>query len=158
MSAPELPDRSAIRQWLPEAWRPLLGWSLVALAAVSLFLAWWGVSGQSVVAKQLPYLVSGGFTGVALTVMAAALLTGGDLRRQAGRVDQIERKVDDLYRLLTEEVTVVKDDRLVALPAGTTYHRPDCRLVSGKPDVAPVSSTDIADRHLNPCRICTPDG
>lgn len=158
MSAPDLPDRSAIRQRLPESWRPLLGWLLVVLAAISLFLAWWGVSGQSVVAKQLPYLVSGGFTGVALIVMAAALLVGNDLRQQRGRVDVIEHRVDVLYRLLTEEVAAAEDDGPVAVPNGTTYHRPDCRLVVGKPTVAAVTSTEVAVRRLTPCRVCSPDG
>ena len=116
--------------------RQLLGWSLTAAGAAALFLGWWGASGTAVTAKQVPYVVSGGLTGVCLLVLAAACFASDDVRRSLNRVAELERQVETMYRLLTDpdvEATEATDDgRLVALPGGSSYHRPGCRLVVGK--------------------------
>jgi hypothetical protein len=167
-----LPERRALWLWAWERARPYVGWALLALGALSILLGWYGVSGQSVTAKQLPYLVSGGLTGVALIVIGAVFLATDDVRRQVGRLHEIERKVDDLYSLLVVETegveptaaepvsappaTAPKPDGVVALPNGSSYHRPDCTLVAGKPTVEPVDKTAIKARSLKPCRICDP--
>ena len=44
----------------------------------------------------------------------------------------------------------------VALPAGTSYHRPDCGLVTGKSNAATATPDDISARGLRPCRVCDP--
>ena len=51
---PQLPDRAAFWRWVYEAVRPLLGWLLVVLGAVSLLLGYIGVSGESLTAQRLP--------------------------------------------------------------------------------------------------------
>src|SRR5581483_9784642 len=94
------PDRGDVWRWAQRSRRSLVGWGLVALAAVVSLLAWYGVSGQSITAKQIPYAVSGGLAGIVLVVIAAVFLVSDDRRRQFGRLDEIERKVDDLYSLL----------------------------------------------------------
>jgi hypothetical protein len=170
----------AFRTWVADAVRPVIGWILLALGALSIFLGWYGVSGQSVPAKQLPYLISGGVTGLALVLVGASFLAGDHLRRQIDRLDGVERKVDDLYTLLVvapsdpgEHVSPVSEipsavspsttatdtnaNRLVAVPAGTTYHRPGCALVAGKVEAADVDATAITARSLQPCSVCDPD-
>jgi hypothetical protein len=159
------PDRRLFWRWVAITARPFVGWVLVALGALALFLGWYGVSGQSLTAKQLPYLISGGLTGIALVVIGAVFLAADHLRRQVGRLDGIERKVDDLYALLvlepppiaaTEPVRAVDPAGFVALPSGSTFHRPTCALVRGKPDVVAVDDQAIADRSLEPCPVCDP--
>jgi hypothetical protein len=161
------PDRRLFWRWVGESARPYVGWILVVLGAVAIFLGWWGVSGQSLTAKQLPYLVSGGLTGIALVVIGAVFLATDHLRRQVGRLDGIERKVDDLYALLVLEppaatpavediAPVVDATGFVALPMGSTFHRPTCPLVAGKPDVIAVDAAAIAADHLEPCPVCDP--
>jgi hypothetical protein len=163
-------DRRAFWRWVAISARPYLGWILLALGAVAIFFGWFGVSGQSLTAKQLPYLVSGGLTGVALIVVGALFLATDHVRRQIGRLDGMERKVDDLYALLvldppTGTTTTTDADAdaeqpsesgFVALAAGTTFHRPSCALVAGKTDVAPVDATEIVARSLTPCPVCEP--
>jgi hypothetical protein len=131
-------------------------------------LGWYGVSGEALTAKQLPYLVSGGLTGVGLLVLAAAFLATDDVRRQLDRLSEVERKVDDLYALFAADVadpsvtasarttTVPETGDLVALPGGTSFHRRDCGLVAGKADVQAVDAAAVAQRGLRPCRICEP--
>jgi len=166
-SAPPMADAGERRQVLTWAWtavRPYVGWVLAAAGAIALFVGWFGVSGQSLTAKQLPYLVSAGLTGVALFIMAGVFLATDDIRRQFERIGELERKVDDLYALFVAEldqparpVSSATDGTVVALPAGSSYHRPTCSLVAGKPDVSSVTARQISERGLRPCRVCDPE-
>lgn len=152
--------------WVWAAVRPVFGYVLAALGALALFLGWYGVSGESLTAKQLPYLVSGGFTGIALVVVASAFLATEDVRRQLSQVDDLRRKVEDLYALFVDELAVpvatdavptdAPADDVVALPVGTSFHRSDCNLVTGKAAAVRVDGKAIRARKLRPCRICNP--
>ena len=158
----ELPDRQLFWRWVWSAVRPVLGWVLAGLGALALLLGWYGVSGQALTAKQLPYLVSGGLTGIGLLVIAAVFLATEDVRRQLDRLGEVERKVDALYGLFAAELAhtaplVVDESVAVALPAGSSYHRPTCALVTGKADAAPVDAATVSARGLRPCRVCDPD-
>lgn len=161
------PDRQEFWTWVWSAVRPVLGWVLAALGALALFLGWYGVSGESLTAKQLPYLVSGGLTGIALVVVASAFLATEDVRRQLSQVDDLRRKVDDLYALFVEELaaptaapqvteTASPASGVVALPVGTSFHRTDCNLVKGKSEAVAVDGKAVRARKLRPCRICNP--
>jgi hypothetical protein len=159
------PERRELWRWVWVTVRPYVGWVLALLGALALLLGWWGVSGEALTAKQLPYLVSGGLTGVALIVLAAVFLGTDDVRRQLARVDELERKVDELHKLFVAELDeapttstteVAHDGSVLALPSGTSYHRPDCALVSGKTEATRVTAAVIARRSLRPCRVCDP--
>lgn len=176
-----LPERALFWRWVWSAVRPVVGWVLAALGALGLFLGWYGVSGQTLTAKQIPYLVSGGLGGVALVVLAGVFLATDDVRRQLGRLDAVEEKVAALYALFVEELaapTAAAEatasaaasragaaeaaasppvaEGLVALPAGTSYHRPGCPLVAGKANAAPVGAAAVTARGLRACRVCDP--
>lgn len=164
----ELPDRRVFWHWVWSAVRPVVGWVLAALGGLALLLGWYGVSGEALTAKQLPYVVSGGLTGVGLLVLAAVFLATDDVRRQLGRLGEVERKVDDLYALFAADLadpqvatralpsTTAAQGTVVALPAGTSYHRPECALVAGKDGAAAVDAATATDRGLRPCRVCEP--
>jgi hypothetical protein len=162
---PATAERKLVVTWAWTAIRPYLGWVLAAAGAVALFVGWFGVSGESLTAKQIPYLVSAGLTGVALFIMAGVFLATDDIRRQFERIGELERKVDDLYSLFVAELdaprhavqTSSTTGTVVALPAGSSYHRPSCSLVTGKADVSEVSPRDIDKRGLRPCRVCDPE-
>jgi hypothetical protein len=171
---PAAGERKQVLTWAWTAVRPYVGWVLAAAGAIALFVGWFGVSGQSLTAKQIPYLVSAGLTGVALFIMAGVFLATDDIRRQFNRIGELERKVDDLYTLFVADLNApagVSEGRasegratepstagtVVALPAGSSYHRPTCSLVTGKADVTVVSSRDIDKRGLRPCRVCDPE-
>src|SRR4051794_41957324 len=88
-SAPPMPAIGERRQVLGWAWataRPFVGWVLAAAGAIALFVGWFGVSGESLTAKQIPYLVSAGFTGVALFIMAGGFLAPPHRRPECGRI------------------------------------------------------------------------
>lgn len=160
----QTPDRRMFWAWAWKAIRPVLGWVLAAAGAIALFVGWFGVSGESLTAKQLPYLVSAGLTGVALFIMAGVFLATDDVRRQFARITELERKVDDLYSLFVDDLAANgrtlprrAAGSMVALPAGSSYHRPDCGLVAGKDGATDVTAADISARGLRPCRVCDPE-
>jgi hypothetical protein len=135
--------------------QPALSWALVGGGVLLLVLGWYGVSGESLTAKQLPYLVSGGLGGIALIVLAAALLTTQDVQRQLERLDRVEQRVGTLYDLLVEELVPAALDGadVVRVTGGTTYHRPTCPLVAGK-ETAPLGPADRLA--VAPCDVCGP--
>jgi hypothetical protein len=163
----DLPERRLFWQWVWSAVRPVVGWVLALAGAVALFVGWWGVSGEALTAKQIPYLVSAGLTGVALFIMAGVFLATDDIRRQFTQIEDLQRKVDDLYALFAADIAAAETgdtatattgvaSGYVALPAGSSYHRPECALVAGKREAAVADAATVRERGLSPCRICSP--
>ena len=178
----ELPDARLFWRWVGRSVRPYAGWALVALGALAILLGYLGVSRESLVAKQLPYLISGGIFGIALVALGAYYLMTEDLRHDSGRLDRLERMVVELHAMLlarsdapsAEEVQHAVDlldgrstsngstpdksqpVQLVALPDSQRYHRSDCRMVYGKSGLEEVSATTIRRRNLQPCSMCDP--
>jgi hypothetical protein len=167
----DLPDRRVFWQWVWSAIRPIVGWTLALAGAVALFVGWWGVSGQALTSKQIPYLVSAGLTGVALFIMAGVFLATDDMRRQFAQISELQRKVDDLYALFAADIAAAEitaagggpgavalagPATYVALPSGSSYHRPDCALVAGKSEATAVDEAAVSGRGLSPCRVCSP--
>lgn len=132
--------------------------SAVVVGTLLLVAGWYGVSGEAVVAKQLPYLASATIPGAALLVTGGVALA----LRWTGRPDG-QDGLGPLLELLTEPVTESAsangpdDGGLVALPDGTTYHRAGCPLASGRADAEPVDLHAVAGRGLRPCPVCDPE-
>jgi len=163
----ELPDAALFWRWAAMATRPVIGWVLIALGGIAILLGYLGVSGEALVAKQLPYLLSGGITGMVLVAVGAFLLGTEDLRKQLTRLDTIEEQIGDLHRVLLSRADAPPLEQadsgngsepgaLVVLRNGSRYHRPDCPMVQGKDALAPLTTSLAARRHLEPCAVCEP--
>lgn len=135
----------ATRPWTPGALRLTL--AADALAAILLAVAWHGAAGEARFADGAAWvnlsaiglvIAAGGNARLLLISRARIGLRQSALRRsrQAGRGHRIET-----------------DHRRVALPGGRLYHRPACRLVTGKPaEALPMP----AQAGLEPCGWCRP--
>lgn len=142
--------------------RPRVGWGLAALGLIALVVAWAGVSDEVFVARQVPYVVSGGLGGIALIVLAGVLLGTHDLYGYAARLDRLEEKVDDIHRVMVmawDDVAGVSlddgDSVVAVLPKGSSYHRPNCVAVQGKAaDQLPVQQAVATG--LSSCKLCEP--
>src|SRR5437868_516003 len=96
----DLPDPALFWRWVGKATRPVIGWVLLGVGALIILIGWIGVSGTPVVAKQIPYVVSGGIGGVLLAILGAYFLGTEELRKDSGRLDRLERMVDELHEVL----------------------------------------------------------
>ncbi|MGH2686373.1 MAG: hypothetical protein ACRDJP_12985 [Actinomycetota bacterium] len=168
------PDPKLFWSWVLASLRPVAGWIAVGLGVLFLVFGWIGVSREVLVAKQLPYLVSGGFGGLGLIFLGSRLLLGEDLRTYEDRLVRMERLVDDLHELLVtvkgegepgETGTAFDAERgpistngmrVLVLDNGQSFHWPDCRLVEGKSGATGMTPADAGGAGLKPCRVCQP--
>lgn len=156
------------------AFRPYAGWAFYGFGALLVLIGWLGISGESVVAKQLPYLISGGIGGILLAVLGAYFLGIEELRKDSGRLDRMEKQVEQLHRLLlahpdapaiedvaggTTDTTAVHapsaNGHVLIVESGESFHRSGCALVAGKhaTELAPAVAVG---RGLHPCPVCEP--
>ncbi|TML62716.1 MAG: hypothetical protein E6G17_07975 [Actinobacteria bacterium] len=160
------PEGGASWRW--EVIRPYAGWGLAVLGAVFIVVGWIGISGESLVAKQMPYLISGG-GGVALVGLGVLFLGTEERQRDRARIDQLEAMVADLHSVLLVRADGREpqasgaspaadggNDALVALPVGQSFHRSDCVMVQGKSNAEPITAREVQARGLKPCRLCEP--
>ena len=152
------------------SWRPSDPWSIAAVlclggGGVLLLIAWYDISGTAELYKQMPYLVSAGFTGLGLIVLGSALIV-------AGRNDRVERRLAQLVDAITDAVeegggapetagaavepVVNAPESYLTVPEGTTYHRPDCLLLRDK-HASPADPQALASGALTPCPVCLPE-
>ena len=170
-SRPEMPDPALFWKWVGRATRPTYGWILVGLGLLAVLIGYLGVSREAIVAKQLPYLISGGIGGLALVGFGAMLIGTEDLKRTQERVDHLEDLVADLHSALLSrpdaptlssngssagERAAQAQANLVALPGGSSYHRADCSMVQGKKEAKAVTASTARRQGLKPCRLCEP--
>lgn len=164
------PDAAVFWRWVWASVRPVLGYVFVGLGLILLLTAYLGVSREVLVARQLPYLVSGGLFGLAAVTLGSRLLLIEDLRRDAGRLDKLERAVTELHSVLLTSPDappgqtmlngatgkVRTSEQLLALAGGDRFHRQDCALVVGKTTTRPVTVTAAQRKGLQACPMCQP--
>jgi hypothetical protein len=177
-------DRDLRRGWRAKVTRPIVGAALGVLGVVFIVIGYWGVAHETLVAKQIPYLVSGGIGGMVLVAVGAFLLGTDDVRRQLERVEQLETMVGELHQALltahdtataapttataqpiitaagpnggvTASPVVPAAGGVVALARGKSYHLAGCTMVSGK-QAEPVDAATVDERGLAPCPLCDP--
>jgi hypothetical protein len=115
-------------------------------------------------------VVSGGIAGVLLAIIGAYFLGTEKLRKDSGRLDRLERMVDELHSLLLERTDGVEElstrarhtngtngaASFVALSGTATYHRPGCPMVEGKSGASVMAPSTVRKRGLEPCPLCEP--
>ena len=179
-------DPALFWRWAGRASRPVLGWVLVGLGAIAILIGYFGVSDRVLVAEQIPYLVSGGIGGMVLVIIGGVLLATQDVRRDAERLDDLERSMiemqvmlDDLHRVLLRPAGAVDNrpapavagassgaktatrvnrngDRVYVVAGGTTFHQDGCEVLDGKDDVSAIAPSSARRRQLTPCLLCEP--
>lgn len=168
------PDSAVFWRWVWTSVRPVLGYVFVGVGLILLLTAYLGVSREVLVARQLPYLVSGGLFGLAAVTLGSRLLLIEDLRRDAGRLDNLERAVAELHAALLSRPDAppaspaqpgrngaspepkAAPDRLLALAGGDSFHRPGCPLVEGKGTSRTLTAAAAQRKGLHACPMCQP--
>ena len=133
-----------------------LALGLVALGFVIMGLGWNGMAGNLNPAAQLPYLVSGGLIGVSFVLLGAALMVTQGAREDRQRMEGLLQQLVEQSHLSAPARVPSDVDGLYA--AGTaSFHRPGCRLVDGREEVAYVTAQEAGAQGLKPCRVCQPE-
>jgi hypothetical protein len=130
-------------------------------------IGWNGMAKVASADQQLPYLLSGGFGGMALILLSVALLLIAQIRTERRKLMNVlevmavavGRAVPEAERadVLSELASPAAPATGMVVAGPSTYHRPDCRLVQGKEglDRMPIEAARRSD--LSPCRVCDPD-
>lgn len=136
--------------------------AVIALGLLVIGIGWFGASGDGALIDgatdlraQLPYLLSGGFLGLALVVVGSALLVSQSARLERARQEAlIEARFDALAAALGGGglQRAVPVDAVVA--GESAYHLPTCRLVDGRAGQEYVTVDDAEASGLRPCRRC----
>jgi len=166
-AAADEPDPRLLWRWVARATRPWVGWVFIGLGALLILLGYLGVSREAIVAKQIPYLVSGGIGGVLLCIVGAYFLGTEELRKDSGRLDRLEALVQELHAVLlarpdAPDRTVAEGPKdngaattVLAVRGGETFHRPGCAMVADK-KAEQLSHDAALGRGLSPCPLCEP--
>ncbi len=167
------PDPRVVWKWIGDAVRPGIGWILIGAAALFMLIGYFGVSRESIPAKQIPYLVSGGIGGIFLAVLGAYFLGTQELRNDSGRLDRLERMVEDLHHALLTRADApqlsngsaaalspiatssASARKVVMVPGGKMFHRAECAMTEGK-DATELTPAAARKRGLRPCPSCAP--
>lgn len=164
MSDQDRLDTEQLRALAREFGRPALGWLLVIVGVVLLIVGWFGVSREALVARQLPYFLSGGLGGLAAVLVGVALVAGNDLRRFSGRLRRLEEQLSDLHEVLLVEPSGLdfsgngsSPDEVAVLPDGERYHHTGCPVVQEKDGVEQLDRGAARQRGLTPCKLCHDD-
>jgi hypothetical protein len=139
-----------------------LGLGIALAGFVVMFLGWNGAASNFDTRKQFPYLISGGLTGLGLVIIGAALLI----------VEAIRAERAEVHALLEElregtggrrgasgngngdgDLPIVEG---LVVAAGSSYHRPGCRLIEGRPGLDTMEAEAAEMLGLTPCRVCDP--
>jgi hypothetical protein len=167
-------DRSSLTGLRSAASRTLgrggsrLGLIVIAVGLVVIGVGWNGAAGSGgevnhvpVVQAQLPWLLSGGFLGLGIVVLGAAMVIANAYRESEARLSaRFEQLIGALERDAgvvggSDQPSASRQARTVV--AGTSsFHRPECRLVKGRSEARLVDVSTALDLGLNPCRICHP--
>jgi hypothetical protein len=171
------PDNAALWRWLWASIRPYLGYIFIAVGGLLLLSAYLGVSREVIVARQIPYLVSGGLFGLAAITLGGRLLLIEDLRRDSGRLDRLEKAVQELHQVLlyrpdapslssgatagangTRQTASTRGRSAthLVLPGGESFHRPDCPVVGEKSTGRSVTLETALRKGLHACPLCQP--
>lgn len=147
-----------------------LGLLVIAVGLVVIGIGWNGAAGSGgevnhvpVVQAQLPWLLSGGFLGLGIVILGAAMVIANAYRESEARLSaRFEQLLGALER---EPGLAAKPDAASNSPGGelvvagsASFHQPDCRLVKGRSEARLIDVSTALDLGLNPCRICRPMG
>lgn len=140
----------------------ILGLIFCIAGFVVIGLGWNGMARVACPDCQLPYLLSGGATGMGLILFGVGLLVIAQIR-----ADQLrsELHLEEVVSLLARgpapspaagQLERSPEGEVLVVAGPSAYHRPGCRLLSGKTDVSSVTLRDALAGGLAPCRVCNP--
>src|SRR5437879_10450752 len=138
----EAPGR-LLRRYLSMAGMQVIGVALCVVGFAVVGYGWWRISKESIVALQMPYLISAGIGGALMLGLGGVLLVAHDLRLDQRRLEVIEATLGELRDAFLADdgadatspmmsAAVPAPATFVKLANGKRYHAADCAAAAGK--------------------------
>ncbi|MCU1600573.1 MAG: hypothetical protein JWO22_1282 [Frankiales bacterium] len=137
--------------------RPL-GYLIVLIGLGIIGLGYNGAAGESLgTTAQTPYLLSGGFLGLAVVVFGVGLIINASAREDRARLEAVLLQLVDAQAPDSGTARVPSSASGLFAAGAASYHRPDCRLVDGREEMGYVTAAEASAKALAPCRVCKPE-
>lgn len=151
-------------------WNQLGGQAGIAVTLAGLFLVflgWNGAASYDRLPSQFPYLISGGIAGLSLVVVGAALIVTQTLRQDRAELLEEVRELRAVMERsgaggttaagsMSPGVLRAAEEAGLVVAGPSSYHRPSCRLLTGRGKHPTVTIDQAEERGLSPCRVCDP--
>ncbi len=139
-----------------DRWLLVAGAVIGPLGLVLIILGWAGAAGTPFVFEQIPYVISGGFLGVALVFLGGFVYFTYWQTRSVRETREHQRQLldalDHIAALLAADAPEVST-RLVSTEKGAMFHRADCPVAQRGGKLRTVRGNE---KGLRPCGICNP--
>lgn len=138
----------------------ILGLVFLTAGFIIIGKAWDGAASRNIVQAQMPYMLSGGFMGLALVVTGSTLLFLSTVRAER---QILTDKFDEMTTLLSRNLGRLQisangssgsQEQVVA--GNEVYHRADCKILIGKKGTTTISVAQATAEGLRACRACSP--
>lgn len=130
----------------------VLGFGLIGIA-------WNGAASLDYVQGQVPYLISGGLTGLGLVFFGAAALVVRAMRRGQVRQEEQLRELTDAIRKIASAAAVnptSQSQNGLVVAGRASFHMPTCRTLGARANLEKLPRTEAVEQGLEPCRVCNP--
>jgi hypothetical protein len=135
----------------------LLSLVFVGVGLLVIGLGYNGAAGRIAPAAQFPYLLSGGFVGLALVVFGTGLMVNQSAREDRQRMEGVLLQILEATQGSAAVSHVPSNVNGLFAAGAASFHKPECRLVDGREEVTYVTASEAGSRSLKACRVCQPE-
>jgi hypothetical protein len=137
-----------------------MGLGMIGVGFLFIFLAWNGAAEVDTPQQQIPYVISGGLTGLGLIVLGAAVLLLQDARKawatQQERLEELRHTLERLVGGLGAAAYGSGSNGEIVVAGTSSFHDPSCHLAQGREEAERIPRPEAEERGLKACRICKP--
>ena len=135
------------------------GTVLIGVGLALILFAWYQISGETEVAAQVPYIVSGALFGLGLIIAGSAVLIVQAMSTtRLALVEAMAAAAVAQAPSTAGAAGFAPENAAGLVVAGaSSYHLPDCKLVEGRDSGTLLTAGEAAGRGLTACRVCRPE-
>lgn len=150
--------------------------ALVIAGFVVIAFGWWGAARFDHTPAQIPYVISGGLSGLGLIGAGLTLVIVNELRRHRSELSaRLDRALGPLVaaragaasgaagdeeadgaQQASENNHTGAESATTVVAGRSAYHRDACHLLHGRADLPHMAPEEALAQGLEPCRICAP--